>query len=181
MNLKELLGESFKEGMSFDDINKALEGANLADLSKGGYVSSQKFTDLETKFNNINTELGTTKTAFENEKAKYSNYISQDVHNKVIDELNIYKTKEDANRKNEFLKSLGCKDKYQSLVSNQLDWNNVSYDEEKKTFVGEGFDEKVKSLKANYSDLFETEESNSKQINNSGYYKQDNPEDLTKL
>lgn len=45
MTLKELLGTNYKEGMTFEEAEKALEGMNLADLSKGEYVSKLKYTD----------------------------------------------------------------------------------------------------------------------------------------
>ena len=43
MTLKELLGTNYKEGMTFEEAEKALEGMNLADLSKGEYVSKSKY------------------------------------------------------------------------------------------------------------------------------------------
>ena len=43
MNLKDLLGDSFKEGMTFADIETALAGMKLADLSTGAYVDKNKY------------------------------------------------------------------------------------------------------------------------------------------
>lgn len=48
MNLEELLGDAFKEDMTFDDIKKALAGMKLADLSTGQYVDKNKY-DADTK------------------------------------------------------------------------------------------------------------------------------------
>jgi len=42
MNLQELLGEAYKEGMSLDEINSALQSKKLVDLSTGGYVDVNK-------------------------------------------------------------------------------------------------------------------------------------------
>lgn len=42
--LKELLGESYKEGMTFEEAEAALKSCNLADLNKGEYVSKLKYT-----------------------------------------------------------------------------------------------------------------------------------------
>ena len=44
-NLRELLGESYKEGMTFEEAEKALEGKKLVDLSTGEYVSKAKYDD----------------------------------------------------------------------------------------------------------------------------------------
>ncbi len=41
--LKELLGESYKEGMTFEEAEAALSKCNLADLSNGEYVSKAKY------------------------------------------------------------------------------------------------------------------------------------------
>lgn len=54
MNLKELLGEAFKEDMSFADIETALAGMKLADLSKGQYVDKNKY---ETDVNKLKGDL----------------------------------------------------------------------------------------------------------------------------
>lgn len=44
MNLKEILGDAYKEGMTFDEISTALGDKNLADLSNGDYVRKDKAT-----------------------------------------------------------------------------------------------------------------------------------------
>ena len=43
MNLQQLLGEAYKEGMTVDEINAALQGKKLADLSTGAYVDKNKY------------------------------------------------------------------------------------------------------------------------------------------
>ena len=54
MNLKELLGEAFKGDMTFADIETALAGMKLADLSKGQYVDKNKY---ETDVNKLKGDL----------------------------------------------------------------------------------------------------------------------------
>ena len=41
--IREILGDSYKEGMTFAEIESALNGKNLADLSGGQYVSVSKY------------------------------------------------------------------------------------------------------------------------------------------
>ena len=48
MDIQELLGTDYKEGMTVDDINTALQGKKLADLSSGEYVRKD-FADATTK------------------------------------------------------------------------------------------------------------------------------------
>lgn len=49
MELKELLGAAFKEGMTVDDIAKAIEDKKFADLTSGEYVSVGKLTEAQQK------------------------------------------------------------------------------------------------------------------------------------
>lgn len=46
-NVKAILGNDFKEGMTPDEIVNALSTKKLADLSKGEYISKAKFAETE--------------------------------------------------------------------------------------------------------------------------------------
>lgn len=52
--LKEMLGDSYKEGMTFEDVANFFEGKNFADLSTGNYVDKGKF---ENQVNNLTSQL----------------------------------------------------------------------------------------------------------------------------
>lgn len=52
--LKALLGDSYKDGMTLEEVNNALKGKKLADLSTGKYVDKDKF---DTQINNLNAKL----------------------------------------------------------------------------------------------------------------------------
>ena len=61
--LKEILGDSYKDGMSLEEIETALYGKNLADLSSGQYVSVGKYNsaiaerdDFKTKYKDTLTD-----------------------------------------------------------------------------------------------------------------------------
>lgn len=43
--LRELLGQSYKEGMTIEEAERALEGKRLVDLSTAEYVSKSKYDD----------------------------------------------------------------------------------------------------------------------------------------
>lgn len=45
MNLQDMLGESFHEGMTIEEINSALSTKKFADLSTGKYVDANKYNE----------------------------------------------------------------------------------------------------------------------------------------
>lgn len=50
MNLKEILGEAYHEGMTYEEVATALSGMKLADLSTGAYVDKNKYeADVKAK------------------------------------------------------------------------------------------------------------------------------------
>lgn len=61
MNLKEILGDSYKEGMTFEEVSNFFDGKKFADLSTGNYVDKNKYenevNDLKTKLEAKTTEL----------------------------------------------------------------------------------------------------------------------------
>lgn len=73
MNLQEMLGDSYHEGMTVDEINEALSGRKFADLSTGNYVDVNKYNaDLKAKDNelsNTKKELSARLTDSEKEAA----------------------------------------------------------------------------------------------------------------
>ena len=52
--LKALLGDAYKDGMTLEEVNNALKGKKLADLSTGKYVDKDKF---DTQINSLNAKL----------------------------------------------------------------------------------------------------------------------------
>lgn len=72
MNLKEMLGDAYKEGMTFEEVSNFFEGKKFADLSTGNYVDKNKY---ESEVNSLKTQLSEKDTALRNkmsddEKAK---------------------------------------------------------------------------------------------------------------
>jgi predicted nucleic acid-binding Zn-ribbon protein len=74
MNLQELLGEAYNENMSIEDINNALQGKNLADLSTGNYVDINKYNreiqDLQAKLSKKESEIQTVNNNATNESSE---------------------------------------------------------------------------------------------------------------
>lgn len=61
MNLKELMGDAFKDGITVEEITSFFEGKKFADLGTGQYVDKNKFdntvNDLNKKLNDANNQL----------------------------------------------------------------------------------------------------------------------------
>lgn len=61
MNLQEILGDGFREDMSIEEINNALSGKKLADLSTGNYIDKNKYdrevADLNKRLSEQTTQL----------------------------------------------------------------------------------------------------------------------------
>ena len=63
MNLKEVLGDAYKEGMTFEEVSNFFEGKKFADLSTGNYVDKNKY---ESEVNSLKTQLSEKDTALKN-------------------------------------------------------------------------------------------------------------------
>ena len=61
MNLKELMGDAFKDGITVEEITSFFEGKKFADLGTGQYVDKNKFdntvNDLNKKLTDANNQL----------------------------------------------------------------------------------------------------------------------------
>jgi len=57
MDLKELLGEAYKEGMTFEEVNTALSSMKLADLSTGKYLNKDMVEAERAKLENEKKDL----------------------------------------------------------------------------------------------------------------------------
>ena len=145
--------------MKREDLKKQLVDAGVAEdkiNSLVDYVMSQNGADLNT----LKSENEALKTSHSKEvetlKAQYSELASKVESYKDYEELKKFKSDTIANQENskrvEFLKAQGCK--HPDLIMAKIDFDKVSYDEEKKTYVG--LDEALKNLKTNYADLFES-------------------------
>lgn len=89
--IRELLGDAFNETMTYSDIEKALEGKKLADLSSGEYVSRGKLTDYENRAKLAEKKLAERMT----EEEKQAQTIAErESHYKALERENaVYKYK----------------------------------------------------------------------------------------
>ena len=70
MDLKELLGENYKEDITVEEINTIISAMKLADLSKGEHVAKGKLIEAENKIKNITKEYGDYKASKQTEEEK---------------------------------------------------------------------------------------------------------------
>ena len=70
MDLKELLGENYKEDITVEEIINLISAMKLADLSKGEYVAKGKLTEAENSLKAIKKEYGEYKASKQTEEEK---------------------------------------------------------------------------------------------------------------
>lgn len=69
MSLKDIMGSAYKQDMSLQEVEAFFEGnSKIVNLSNGGYVSKEKFDDINTKFQNLTNDT----KDFEDIKNKYT-------------------------------------------------------------------------------------------------------------
>lgn len=149
--------------MKKEDLQAILEDESLdltAKMAKiqalaGADVQAQK-DKHETEKNTMQTQFNAEKQNWETEKAKYDGLVSKEDHQKIVDELKGYKDKEENGRRADYLiNSHKAKKGYTDLITGKLDWSKASYDETKKTYVGDEFTSQFEGIKKQYPDLFE--------------------------
>ena len=91
--LKELIGDAYKENMTLADIETALNGKNLADLSTGQYVSVSKHNSI---VNGLTAERDDYKTKYtatltEAQKAEAENAERENRYKQIEKENSIYR------------------------------------------------------------------------------------------
>lgn len=55
-NLKTLLGDSYHDGITLEEINTLLEGKKLVDLRTGQYVDKQKYESLKIEYEQLKSQ-----------------------------------------------------------------------------------------------------------------------------
>lgn len=133
------------------EADKVDELVNFVMDANGKDINSTK-TQFETELNEANAKVEELTKANSELTTKNDSY--KDSY-KDYEELKAFKenyqAEQEKTKKTDFLKSIGCK--HPELIENQIDWSKAAYDEDKKTYTG--LEEKVKSLKESYKDMFE--------------------------
>ena len=121
--LKELLGSAYKDGMTFDEIEKELSGKKLCDLNSGEYVAKGKLTekdnklkDIESKYNDLSKEFNDYKATkmTDEEKAAEKAKHDQEALDNIMKENRKYKLKD------QLYDSGYSKDEVKELLDNDM-------------------------------------------------------------
>lgn len=114
MTIKELLGESYREDMTLAEIESALAGKKLADLSTGEYVSKKKYDDEVSK----RTALESKVSELENKAPEVVNPENYD--NDMQELATLRQEKKTSEYKNK-IRSLGVSEKFIDFVAKSID------------------------------------------------------------
>lgn len=115
-NIKKLLGDSYHEGITLEEVDNFLKDKKMVDLSTGKYVDKDKYDRL-------NDDLKNSKTSYEELATKTKNY----------DELVKFKEESDAKAKqDEIVKQLkdnGFKDEFVDFGLFQVQSGHIKQDD----------------------------------------------------
>ena len=121
MTLKELLGEAYREDMTFAEIESALAGKKLTDLSTGEYVSKKKYDDEVVK----RTALETSIQEKDNKIAELENRAPQVVNPENYDndmqELATLRNEKKANEYKAKIRGLGVNEQFIEFVAKSVE------------------------------------------------------------
>ena len=121
--LKEILGDAYKADMTLADIESALNGKNLADLSGGQYVSVGKYNTAISERDDYKTKY--TDTLNEAQKAELANAEREQKYKAIEREnsINRYEKKLSSSVKNEEIRNeiavLMADGKYDEAIDKQ--------------------------------------------------------------
>lgn len=90
-NLKQLMGDSYKEELSLEDVNNFLADKNFVDLKSGNYVAKDKYQKLADKYNDASNQL----KEFNDIKPKYEEYVQKEKAEKLNNLAKSVNIKED--------------------------------------------------------------------------------------
>lgn len=118
-NIKNLLGDAYKEGMTLEEVDSALSNKKLVDLATGDYVAKGKYDNLESKYKALQSE-------HEQVKEQTKDYETLKAENES------YKTeKANAELKSKVLK-LGIKESAFKYVKGDIDAKELELGEDEK-------------------------------------------------
>lgn len=122
-NIRELLGDAYKEGMTFAEVESALDGKDLVDLSTGKYVSKSKYDtaigerdDFKAKYNSTLTEAQQAEAAAQEREERYKAIERENSINRYDKKLST--SIKDANTRTE-IATLMADGKYDEAIDKQ--------------------------------------------------------------
>lgn len=116
MTIKELLGDAYREDMTLAEIESALAGKKLADLSTGEYVAKKKYDDEVAKRTTLEAKV----TELEN---KAPEVVNPENYDNDMQELATLRNEKKANEYKAKIRGLGVNEKFVDFVAKSIDDN----------------------------------------------------------
>lgn len=155
MTIKELLGEKYKDDMTIIDVEKALEGVNLADLSSGRYVKKEKYEADTRELAELRKQVESKQAEIDDAVLKATTKVRGDMEKDFKRQLD--ESKIAAKRKNAEQKAFGnYTEQQQALLKAFIKADDLKLDEEKEEFSN--FEELAKTVKENFTVNFPTDD-----------------------
>jgi hypothetical protein len=114
MTIKELLGDAYREDMTIAEIESALAGKKLADLSTGEYVSKKKYDDEVSKRTSLETKI----TELEN---KAPQVVNPENYDNDMQELATLRNEKKANEYKAKIRGLGVNEQFIEYVAKSVE------------------------------------------------------------
>lgn len=155
MTIKELLGDKYKDDMTIKDVEKALEGVNLGNLSSGEYVSKSKY-DADTKtLAELQTQVNGKQGEIDKAVAKATSELRSTLEKEYKKQLADYDTA--TKRKTAENKAYGgYSDEQKALLKAFIKDEELKFDAEKEEFSN--FEELAKTVKEKFAVNFPTDD-----------------------
>lgn len=124
MSLKTIMGSAYKEDMTLQEVEAFFEGnSKIVNLSNGGYVSKEKFDDVNQKFQALQNDT----KDFEDIKSKYETLVAKQEKDGQLALINKYVQPEFAEYVHYQMKNCNLlNDKLEDNVKDYLK-NNAQY------------------------------------------------------
>ena len=121
MTIKELLGEAYKEDMTLAEIESALAGKKLADLSTGEYVSKKKYDDEVAKRTTLETSIQEKDAKITELENKAPQVVNPENYDNDMQELATLRNEKKANEYKAKIRGLGVSEKFVDFVAKSVE------------------------------------------------------------
>lgn len=121
MTIKELLGDAYKEDMTIAEIESALAGKKLADLSTGEYVSKKKYDDEVAKRTALETSIQEKDSKITELENKAPEVVNPENYDNDMQELATLRNEKKANEYKAKIRGLGVNDQFVDFVAKSVE------------------------------------------------------------
>lgn len=121
MTIKELLGDAYKEDMTIAEIESALAGKKLADLSTGEYVAKKKYDDEVAKRTALESSIAEKEAKITELENRAPQVVNPENYDNDMQELATLRTEKKANEYKAKIRGLGVSEKFVEFVAKSVE------------------------------------------------------------